>query len=196
MSGQRPSSIDYSLVNRAATAIQKESDHQKLILTQSARKRYGPFVAFLSCVYAFQMVLCFGMSYLRLAAHHTEEAVKPDTPIETISIVITAHNEHQYMERTLDSILDTTPPDVLMEIIVIDDGSDPPLKLNYEKVHLLRHDERRGLVKSKMEGGNMARADMKLGCRTKWIKPIELLPLAALRIMFLDAHAAWLRRGC
>lgn len=131
------------------------------------RKRYGPFLAFLSCVYAFQVAICVGVSYLRMAAHHTEDAVKPDSPIETISVVITAHNEHQYMERTLNSILDTTPEDILMEIIVIDDGSDPPLQLNDQKVHLLRHETRRGLVKSKMEGGNMARADM---------------------IMFLDAH--------
>ena len=131
------------------------------------RKRFGPFLAFLSCVYAFQMVICLGIFQLRLAAHHTMEAVRPDTPIETISIVITAHNEHQYIERTIDSILETTPPEILMEIIVIDDGSNPPLELKYEKLHMLRHDERRGLVKSKMEGGNAAKADM---------------------IMFLDAH--------
>eukprot|EP00434_Breviolum_minutum_P034533 symbB.v1.2.030569.t1/scaffold3462.1/size56284/1 len=131
------------------------------------RKRFGPFLAFLSCVYAFQMVICLGIFQLRLAAHHTIEAVRPDTPIETISIVITAHNEHQYIERTIDSILETTPPEILMEIIVIDDGSNPPLELKYEKLHMLRHDERRGLVKSKMEGGNAAKADM---------------------IMFLDAH--------
>eukprot|EP00913_Durusdinium_trenchii_P011060 g10383.t1 len=131
------------------------------------RKRYGPFLAFLTCVYAFQVMICIGASQLRMAAHHTEEAVKPDTPVETISVVITAHNEHQYLKRTIDSILQTTPPEILLEIIVIDDGSQPPLEPGFEQVHLLRHEERRGLTKSKMEGGNMARGDM---------------------IMFLDAH--------
>ncbi|CAE8609452.1 unnamed protein product [Polarella glacialis] len=90
--------------------------------------------------------------------------------ISTMSIVMAAYNEHQYMKRTLDSIIESTPPEVLLEIIVVDDGSDPPLKPlteGYSLVKVLRHEERRGLIKSKTEGGNMATADM---------------------IMFLDAH--------
>ncbi|CAJ1403881.1 unnamed protein product [Effrenium voratum] len=131
------------------------------------RKRLGPFLAFLSCVYAAQMALCLCMAHFRLASHHTAEAVKPDAPIQTISVVMTAHNEQQYLKRTLDSIIETTPAEVLVEIILIDDGSQPPLEVSgYDQVQLRRH-ERRGLVKSKMEGGNMARGDM---------------------IMFLDAH--------
>lgn len=90
--------------------------------------------------------------------------------IRTMSIVMAAHNEHKYMARTIDSILAATPLEVLIEIIVVDDGSVPPLKPLVEKyslVSVLRHEHRRGLIKSKTEGGNIAKGDM---------------------IMFLDAH--------
>ncbi|CAE7855167.1 gly-4 [Symbiodinium sp. KB8] len=81
-----------------------------------------------------------------------------------------AHNEHQYLKRTLDSIIDSTPLDALVEIILVDDGSSPPLAplvTSYSLVKLLRHESRRGLIKSKTEGGNRATGDV---------------------IMFLDAH--------
>eukprot|EP00434_Breviolum_minutum_P019780 symbB.v1.2.017454.t1/scaffold1364.1/size123310/6 len=81
-----------------------------------------------------------------------------------------AHNEHQFLTRTLDSIIENTPSDLLIEIILVDDGSSPPLASmiqSYSIVKLLRHENRRGLIKSKTEGGNMAKGDI---------------------IMFLDAH--------
>ncbi|CAE7688761.1 nucI [Symbiodinium sp. CCMP2456] len=62
------------------------------------RKRYGPFITFLVCVYLSQTVLCVTLGQVRRAAHHTAEAVKPDTPIKTISVVMAAHNEHQYLK--------------------------------------------------------------------------------------------------
>merc|ERR1719183_2020347 len=74
------------------------------------------------------------------------------------------------MKRTLDSIKATTPSDILKEIIIIDDGSTPPLAESVKEfpdVKIIRHEERKGLIKSKFEGGNLATSDM---------------------IMFLDAH--------
>ncbi|CAJ1370799.1 unnamed protein product [Effrenium voratum] len=72
--------------------------------------------------------------------------------------------------RMLDSIIQQTPAEVLLEILVVDDGSKPPLGplvTGYGKVTVLRHEARRGLIKSKTEGGNAAKGDV---------------------IMFLDAH--------
>ncbi|CAE7763252.1 GALNT11 [Symbiodinium sp. KB8] len=95
------------------------------------RKRYGPFITFLVCVYLSQtagwegwvdvpsQVLCVTLGQVRRAAHHTAEAVKPDTPIKTISVVMAAHNEHRYLKKFMD---------VEVEIIVIDDGSEPSLE--------------------------------------------------------------------
>lgn len=94
----------------------------------------------------------------------------PVSAIKTMSVVMAAHNEHEYMKRTLQSIYDRTPSSILKEIIVVDDGSSPPLAVNmadFPEVKVIRHEERRGLIKSKTEGGNAAVGDM---------------------IMFLDAH--------
>lgn len=99
-----------------------------------------------------------------------QQAVQAPPEIRTMSIVMAAHNEHKYMKRTLDSIYEMTPKKALVEIIVVDDGSDPPMATaltDNPEVKVLRHEERRGLIKSKTEGGNMAIGDM---------------------IMFLDCH--------
>mmetsp|Transcript_27183 Transcript_27183/g.51217 ORF Transcript_27183/g.51217 Transcript_27183/m.51217 type:complete len:550 (+) Transcript_27183:208-1857(+) len=101
--------------------------------------------------------------------------------IETMSIVMAAHNEHQYMKRTLQSIYERTPAYILKEIIVIDDGSEPPLAHSCEdfpEVKIIRHKKRLGLIKSKTEGGNLAKGDaiMFLDAHVKpewnWVQPI------------------------
>uniref|UniRef100_A0A7S4V3U9 Ricin B lectin domain-containing protein n=1 Tax=Alexandrium monilatum TaxID=311494 RepID=A0A7S4V3U9_9DINO len=147
------------------------------------RRRCLPFPIFLLLVYALQtsslaalprdpgsaggnLVRAFGQE-----THPPSDAAQGvGPPIRTMSVVIAAHNEHKYMKRTLDSIYGSTPPEVLVEIIIVDDASSPPLKsglADYPQVKLLRHEQRRGLIKSKTEGGNIATGDM---------------------IMFLDGH--------
>jgi len=127
-------------------------------------------------VYAMQLsciMLLRTPGFHETSAHFSEQAVvtadvAPE--IKTMSIVMAAHNEHKYMQRTLASIYERTPPEVLKEVIVVDDGSDPPLAaqiMDFPDVKLIRHATRRGLIKSKTEGGNAATSDM---------------------IMFLDAH--------
>lgn len=120
---------------------------------------------FLLLVWAAEVSLCtFEWSWTGGA----DDVIKGE--IQTMSIVMAAHNEHAYMKRTLDSIYEQTPASILKEIIVVDDGSKPPLKesmLEYPQVIIIRHETRQGLIRSKMEGGNKATSDM---------------------IMFLDAH--------
>jgi len=90
--------------------------------------------------------------------------------IATISVVIAAHNEHEYMARTLEGIFRETPASVLKEIIVVDDASAPPLftvLTDYPNVKVIRNEVRKGLIKSKTVGGNAALGDS---------------------IMFLDGH--------
>mmetsp|Transcript_33504 Transcript_33504/g.77875 ORF Transcript_33504/g.77875 Transcript_33504/m.77875 type:complete len:544 (-) Transcript_33504:168-1799(-) len=156
------------------------------------RRRCFPFPIYLLLVYAFQtyffMALPQDVEGINVLHRRVEKErslrddfspvsdvllVKPALPnsrIETMSVVIAAHNEHQYMKRTLDSIYGSTPATVLKEIIVVDDASDPPLARSlqdFPQVKKLRHEDRRGLIKSKTEGGNVATGDM---------------------IMFLDGH--------
>merc|ERR1719204_1623761 len=74
------------------------------------------------------------------------------------------------MARTLESIYNETPEAILWEIIVVDDGSAPPLATvltDFPKVKVIRQDHRQGLIKSKVNGGNAAVGDA---------------------IMFLDGH--------
>jgi len=146
------------------------------------RRRCIPFPIYLLVVYALQTSSLIALpqgaeGYVSgaLQAPQSEQAAKSlplekGPAVQTMTVVIAAHNEHKYMKRTLDSIYSSTPADVLKEIIVVDDASDPPLANNlkdHPQVKVIRHEQRRGLIKSKTEGGNMATGDM---------------------IMFLDGH--------
>lgn len=149
------------------------------------RRRSLPFPIYLLLIYALQASLYILLPPSLEAAigeampgtlsgplgyqGNSPRSSKEDS-IKTLSIVMAAHNEHKYMARTLDSIYKETPASILKEIIVVDDGSTPPLLTvlqAYPDVKVLRHETRKGLIKSKTEGGNMATSDA---------------------IMFLDAH--------
>lgn len=100
----------------------------------------------------------------------------PAPVIKTASVILAAHNEHKYLERTINSIFEQSDPDQLIEIIVVDDASEPPLseitnKMASQsfgkKVIILRHDSREGLIRSKSHGAEIAKGDL---------------------IIFLDAH--------
>jgi glycosyltransferase involved in cell wall biosynthesis len=149
------------------------------------RKKCLPFPIYLLLVYALQTAYYVVVSHvanLQSRADPNEPSsgsagydkassyAAPPGGIATMSVVMAAHNDHQYMKRTLQSIYERTPASILKEIIVVDDGSTPPLAAScadYPDVKILRHTDRRGLIKSKTEGGNVATGDM---------------------IMFLDAH--------
>lgn len=95
-------------------------------------------------------------------------------PLKTISIVLASFNEHKYIQRTLESIVNATHPHVLEEIIIVDDASDPPMVTAYNTVQfppplvkVIRHENREGLIRSKKEGGDAALGSI---------------------IVFLDAH--------
>ncbi|KAF4752128.1 hypothetical protein FOZ63_021512 [Perkinsus olseni] len=60
--------------------------------------------------------------------HPPVDFTKYPTTIKTISVVLAAHNEQKYLERTCESIYAETPGDILKEIIVVDDASEPPLR--------------------------------------------------------------------
>eukprot|EP01068_Selenidium_serpulae_P017140 Selendium_serpulae@DN6354_c0_g1_i11.p1 len=83
------------------------------------------------------------------------------TPLKTISVILAAFNEHKYIQRTLESIVNATHPSVLKEIIIVDDASEPPMITAYDTaqfppplVKVMRHDKREGLIRSKKEGGD------------------------------------------
>lgn len=94
----------------------------------------------------------------------------------TISVVLPCAQE-QYVLKTIKSIYLSTPRHVLKEIVLIDDGSDPPLsKQGFTPgfcreylIKLLRNDKTQGLIASKRRGGDAASGDI---------------------VVFLDCHVA------
>jgi len=78
------------------------------------------------------------------------------------SIVLPCASEAQFMVNTVKSFCDRTPENVLHEIIVVDDGSEPPLfslLLDVDqrcKLRVLRHRDTMGLMIAKQTGGDAA----------------------------------------
>ena len=101
-------------------------------------------------------------------------------PAQTVSVIFAAHGEHQYIERTMASLYENTPREIseegsvsfgLLEVILIDDASEPPLlplvRDKYPEIIVRRHETQQGLIRSKTHGASIASGDI---------------------IVFLDAH--------
>ncbi|XP_054449390.1 inactive polypeptide N-acetylgalactosaminyltransferase-like protein 5 [Pteronotus mesoamericanus] len=92
------------------------------------------------------------------------------TNLPTASIVICFHNEEfNALLRTLSSVMNLTPPQLLEEIILVDDMSefddlkeklDHYLELFRGKVKLIRNAKRLGLVQARLTGAVRAAGDV------------------------------------
>jgi glycosyltransferase involved in cell wall biosynthesis len=82
-----------------------------------------------------------------------------------VSIIMVAHNENQYLQRTFDSIMGNSPLGNLHEIVFVDDASDPPASIvlngmNNPLIKIVRNDERQGLIRAKTIGAHAATGDL------------------------------------
>ncbi|CAJ1451033.1 unnamed protein product [Effrenium voratum] len=88
--------------------------------------------------------------------------------VQKISVVLPCAGEGQYALNTVRAVYETTPQSVLHEIIVVDDGTDPPLEqsfltpevLDKYGATILRHAETVGLIGAKKDGGDAATGDI------------------------------------
>jgi len=102
-------------------------------------------------------------------------AFELDAPIEslrwepkTMSVVLPCAEERDLALNTVKSVFNSLPPEKLHEIVVVDDGSNPPLSATHltpavqqqYKVKLLRHEETIGLIGAKKTGGDAATGDI------------------------------------
>ena len=85
----------------------------------------------------------------------------------TLSVVLPCGFEHEYFIRTAESIFYETPAEILKEIVLVDDASDPPLKEHWPEeaaakfgVKYVRLDEAHGLIGAKQAGAEAATGDI------------------------------------
>ncbi|OQR79886.1 putative polypeptide N-acetylgalactosaminyltransferase 9-like [Tropilaelaps mercedesae] len=108
-----------------------------------------------------------------------------DLPVT--SVIVCFHNEAwTVLLRTVHSILDRSPPELLKEIILVDDFSDmdhikKPLEVYmaaYPKVRIVRATKREGLIRARLLGAEKATGpvltflDSHVECTEGWLEPL------------------------
>lgn len=106
----------------------------------------------------------------------------PDT-----SVVVCFHNEAwSVLLRSVHSILERSPPQMLKEIILVDDFSDKehlkkPLEdymRQFPKVKIVRMEKREGLIRARLKGATVAKGkvltylDSHIECEDGWLPPL------------------------
>ncbi|XP_070508899.1 polypeptide N-acetylgalactosaminyltransferase 1 [Chironomus tepperi] len=109
--------------------------------------------------------------------------------LPTASVIIIFFNEpYSVLVRTVHSVINTTPDRLLREVILVDDGSsnvELKGKLDYyvktrfsDKVKVLRLKNRLGLIRARLAGARLAKADVLVfldahcECVVQWLEPL------------------------
>ncbi|CAG9811392.1 unnamed protein product [Chironomus riparius] len=109
--------------------------------------------------------------------------------LPTASVIIIFFNEpYSVLVRTVHSVINTTPERLLREVIIVDDGSsniELKGKLDYyvktrfsDKVKVLRLKNRLGLIRARLAGARLAKADVLVfldahcECVVQWLEPL------------------------
>lgn len=87
---------------------------------------------------------------------------------QSISVVLPCAEEREYALKTVKSVFESTPSHVLKEIVVVDDGSEPPLSTTHltpevqkrYNTRIMRHKQTVGLIGAKKTGGDAALGDI------------------------------------
>ena len=128
----------------------------------------------------------------RLPDARPEECLLVEHPqfLPTTSVIIVFHNEAwSTLIRSLHSVINSSPPQLVKEIILVDDASEPShfhLGTRLEEyvarlpflVRILRSDSRSGLIRARLLGAGQATApvltflDSHVECTEGWLEPL------------------------
>lgn len=113
--------------------------------------------------------------------------------LPSVSVIVPFHNEHwTTLLRTVASVINRSPPELLKEVILVDDFSskefsrkplDDYLKANYSKAFSIHLPERSGLIRARLAGAKIATGevlvflDSHTECNVNWLPPL-LEPIA------------------
>lgn len=108
--------------------------------------------------------------------------------LPTVSVVVPFYNEHwSTLLRTCYSVLNRSPPELITEIILVDDHSekaflgaklDTYVAKHLPKVKIVRLPERQGLIVARMAGAKIATSDVLIfldshvETNTNWLPPL------------------------
>ncbi|XP_017004007.2 putative polypeptide N-acetylgalactosaminyltransferase 10 [Drosophila takahashii] len=109
--------------------------------------------------------------------------------LPNVTIIMAFHNEHlSVLLRSLTSIINRSPRELLKQIVLVDDGSNLPdlgkklkdfVAMNFPKiVEIVRLKEHRGLIKAKVEGAKRATSqvliflDSHIEVNINWLPPL------------------------
>lgn len=95
-------------------------------------------------------------------------AIKVEGDMKTMSVVLPCSGEGLFARKTVQSVYESVPTELLREIIVVDDNSSPPLETEFldeefkknHKLRVLRQNSQQGLIRAKLIGGKAALGDI------------------------------------
>ena len=164
-------------------------------------------------VYGFNQLVSDEISLNRTVPDQREEECQwwdYPTSLPTASVILVFHNEGwSTLFRTVNSIINRSPPQFLHEVVLVDDKSELEhlherldkelLKPYYSKVKLVRNKEREGLIRARNNGALAATGDVVvfLGMLQVNIKILFIICVQMLTVRWdtTGCLLCWLRSG-